>query len=218
VVNGLAKSKTALGIIPSGTENVLAQELKIPRNNFLKAAKVILKGKKKRIDLGKVKNKYFVFVCGVGFDAHVAKKVDPFIKKILGATAYPLTALKEIFKYKPAHITLEANGKVYGGTFVIVGNTKLYGARLFFTPKAKIDDGLLDFCIMKNTDLFSVLKYGLGAKIGQVDKFADAEYVQAKEAVIKADRPVLIHTDAESVGKTPVKIKVVPLALDVLVP
>lgn len=217
VVNGLACSNTPLGIIPTGTENVLAQDLNIP-SNPLKAARIILKENQRRVDLGKVDGHYFAFVAGVGFDAHVAARTDPLLKKLLGKAAYPLTAFREILTYDPGTITIKADGEEHEGTFVIIGNSRLYGGAISFTPDAEMDDGVLDFCVMKNTDLFSALRYALAARLRRIDTFPDVVQFRTKKATITADKPLLVHTDAEIIGETPVDVEIKESCLGVLIP
>jgi len=98
-----------------GTENVLAQETNIPFDH-IKAAKVIIDGLSSdstiMIDLGKANDRYFVLMAGIGFDAHVASKLQPFLKKILGRAVYPVTAWNELFKYKSSELDVIVDGKI----------------------------------------------------------------------------------------------------------
>ena len=81
-INGLAGSRTKLGIIHMGTENALAQGLSIPLDP-MKAAETIVKGKSRTLDLGKAKNRYFILTAGVGLDAKAISNIKPYIKKLL---------------------------------------------------------------------------------------------------------------------------------------
>jgi YegS/Rv2252/BmrU family lipid kinase len=174
VINGAAKSRVKMGIIPAGTENVLAQEFKIPFNP-VEATKIILKGKTKVIDLGKAKNRYFVLMSGVGFDAHVAAVVRPQLKRLLGSKAYYLTTLEEIFKYKHTKIYIDDGKNKTEGYFVIVGNAKSYGARIELTPKADMCDGYLDVCLFKHKELLDIFRYIASARVKMHTMFKDVE-------------------------------------------
>ena len=133
VLNGLANTKTKLGVVPLGTENVLAQEFKLSQN-VRQACKHIISGSVKQVDLGKVTatptvydqarmpsqktkikpstiTRYFILMSGIGFDAHVAHVVAEkkmILKKLLGSASYHLTAVQEFFRYthQPLEITL----------------------------------------------------------------------------------------------------------------
>ena len=87
VINGLIGTKKPLAIIPLGTENVFARYLKIP-SDVEKACQRIVNGKHRVIDLGKANGRHFILMTGIGFDAHVASKVEPLLKKLFGSIAY----------------------------------------------------------------------------------------------------------------------------------
>lgn len=229
VINGLAGGTARLGIIPIGTENVLAYELGVP-TTILNACDVILAGRTKTIDLGLANKRYFVLMAGIGFDAQVASQVRPELKKMLGSMAYPLTGLGTLFRYKPQKLFIKLDNQVMErtGYFVVVGNAKYYGRvislktftrRSQVTPYADISDGYLDVCIFKNTDLVSMFRYVLEASIGNITTIPHIEYFKAKHIHIRSGKePVLAHVDCEVIGTTPQDISVAPQVLKVIVP
>ncbi|MBI2147441.1 diacylglycerol kinase family lipid kinase [Candidatus Woesearchaeota archaeon] len=213
VINGLAYSSTPLGIIPLGTENVLAQELRIPRNP-VKAARRILRCRERCLDLGRANKRYFILMTGIGFDAHVASSVDPLLKKALGSTAYPLTAIKSLFEYDSHEVFVQLDkNTLTRGYFVMVGNSKGYGGRIDPAYNAKLDDGLLDVLVFKSKHTFNMLRYYFGFIFRLHTLFPDVEYRTAKEIRITSKKPVIVHTDCEILGTTPVTITVCPKAL-----
>jgi len=221
VINGIMLSgrnkEQKFGIIPLGTENVLAQEKSIPFN-AIKAAKLIILRKTTKIDIGKAGKRYFFLMAGVGFDAHVATKVKPLLKRIVGSVAYPLAAWGELFRYKHSDITIKIDGKKTSkGSFVVIGNTKLYGGKLRMTPHADMHDGLLDVCLFKGKDIFSFLRYAAGTLTAQHIRFSDIEYYKAKTISVSAKPRALCHVDCEILGNTPIKVKVCPNAINLIV-
>lgn len=212
VLNGIAgvgkkSRRVKFGVIPLGTENVLAQETGIPFNQ-LAAARIILKGKTKNIDLGNANGRYFVLMAGIGFDAHVASKLQPFLKKILGRAVYPITAWNELFKYRHSELDITIDRKMkIKGSFIVVGNIKNYGAGLRITPRANISDGFVDACIFKGRDVFSFLEFIGGTFTKKHMDLSTIEYHKAKEVIVKSKDKVLCHVDCEVIGTTPVKIK-----------
>src|SRR3989344_2078985 len=140
VINGIMLSgksgKQRFAIIPLGTENVLCQETGIPFDS-MDAARLIVAGKTMKMDIGRAGKRYFVLMAGIGFDAHVATKVQPLLKKIIGSAAYSFAAWNELFRYRHSEITVKIDGKkTVKGSFVVIGNTKLYGAKLKIAAKA----------------------------------------------------------------------------------
>jgi YegS/Rv2252/BmrU family lipid kinase len=238
VINGIMLSgrsgKQKFAIIPLGTENVLCQETGIPFDSF-DAAKLIVSGKTMKMDIGMVKSgngssgrsekRHFVLMAGIGFDAHVATKVQPLLKKLIGSAAYSFAAWNELFKYRHSEITVKIDGingknnkKIVKGSFVVIGNTKLYGAKLKIAAKASIKDGLLDVCIFKGKDLVSFFRYALGTLTAQHTGFSDIEYFKAKRIKVSSKPKVLCHVDCEVIGKTPIEVSVVPKAINIIVP
>ncbi len=107
VVNGLAGSPTALGVIPGGTANVWAKEVGIPRDP-LKAIAIAAQGESRRIDLGRAMgratgpgglgmkgDRHFLLMAGLGFDGHVIHRLAPAAKERWGALAYVVTGFRE---------------------------------------------------------------------------------------------------------------------------
>jgi YegS/Rv2252/BmrU family lipid kinase len=225
VINGivrhripLKKYRVMMGIIPFGTENVLAREFEIP-NDPIKACEIILKGKSQLIDLGKAKRRYFVLMCGVGFDAHVASKVSGLLKWLLGTRAFAVTVVKELLTYNPSELTVKIKDKKIKGYYAVVSNAKYYGGGLRLSSSyTNIKDGLLDVCVLKNKDILSMLRYIFSAYKTQLHKEPDVRYYKAKKVRIKGEEPMLVHVDAELIGKTPVTVKIVPRILDLIVP
>ena len=218
VVNGIADSHQALGIIPLGTENVLATEFDIPFAP-LKAAKIILAGKTDRIDVGNANGRHFMLMAGVGYDAHVASRLKPMLKKLLGTTAYHITALKELFNYKNHELEIIIDKKaMVKGSYVVAGNTKLYGAELRLTPHADMKDGLLDVCIFKGKDAVGFVHFIIRTFAKKHLTMKEVEYFKAKEVIVKSDKPVLGHVDCELIGNTPITITICPRMLTLIIP
>ncbi|MBI4150487.1 diacylglycerol kinase family lipid kinase [Candidatus Woesearchaeota archaeon] len=215
VINGLAGTKKLLAIIPLGTENVLAQYLRIPLD-IDAACLRILQGKVRKVDVGKTNGRYFILMTGIGFDAHVAAKVEPVLKKLIGSIAYPLTAIREIFAYEPAKITITANNKQYTGYYVIVSNCRYYGGKIPIAYRAQIDDGLLDVCIFRSPQIYNAIRYLVSTTILKEDLFRDVIYIKTKKLMVTAEKPTLVHTDCEIIGITPVNIGVKKKALTII--
>jgi YegS/Rv2252/BmrU family lipid kinase len=219
-INGLANSKTKLGIIPLGTENAIAQGMNIPLDPF-KAAEIIIKGSSKTLDLGIANGRYFILTAGVGIDAKALSIIKPAVKKILGRTVYPLSAVHTVITHFPQKLEVWLDDQVLPrwGYFIVIANIKHYGATLHLAQLAEPDDGYLDVCIFKKTNVINMFKYFISASSKgsiPITEFADIEYFKAKKLKIKADKKVLAHTDAEIIGTTPISIRIYPKAIRVI--
>jgi YegS/Rv2252/BmrU family lipid kinase len=219
IINGIVGSQTALGIIPMGTGNVLAWELGIPLN-IKKAFKVLLKGRRRKIDLCKCNGHYFSCMAGIGFDAQVIKELNPRLKDILGAMAYPLGALHTLTHYNLPEIsvTFKDAEKEIKGFIVIVCNTKHYGGKYMICPDAAIDDGWLDVCVLQKKDIFTVIKAGLAVLMEQPPPRKNISFYKAKSLTVASSGEVPVQIDGDFIGMTPVTFDIIPRALTVIVP
>lgn len=217
VVNGMVCGKAALGIISLGTANALATEFKIPRD-VKEACKFIANKKPKRIDVGKVNSHYFLLCCGVGFDAKVVKDVDLRFKQQTGTLLFHLNVIKNLFTYDMPKLRIIIDGKITNGYTVIVQNSRHYGGRYVLLEQAKIDDGLLDIMVIEKNSPFVVLQAILsGIFLGKLISFDDISIYKGKKIEIRpVDKEAYVHTDAELIGKAPVKIRVLPKKLGVI--
>lgn len=220
IINSLVNKNISLGIIPTGTTNVLSMELKLPTNPYEAAYYISTKAKPKGFDVGKFGSKYFGLMVSYGFDAHTISKVDYSLKKIIGKYAYALAGFSTLFTYKPEPIYVDFfdNKPQKKGYFVVVGNASFYGGKYSITPLAKMDDGLLDICIFKKKGVLKSISYIMDVLKGTHIDSDDVEYFQVPKArLITKEIPGQIDGDLTKNEKDHVDIKVCPKAINILV-
>lgn len=137
VVNGISNN-TLLGIIPMGTANIVAIEAGIT-NNIDHICKIINEGVTKKIFTPTINNQKFILMAGIGYDAQVVNSINPKLKRIFGKFIFVFEAFKQFFKLKDFNISVNADGQIYEGNWVLVTNAKHYAG---------------PFSITKNTDIF----------------------------------------------------------------
>ena len=218
VINGMAESKATLIIIPFGSTNVLAFELGIP-DDPKKAAELITKGKKIKMDLGYAKtskeSRYFSMMLDVGPFAQVIKETTPEFKKRWGRFAYPFRLIKLLFRYKWHKIYVKHKVES-AGYFVIMANIKYYGGEYEIADKANIRDGLLDLVIINRKNPWDIIMLIFSFTTGKLNKFFKREYYQTKEAEIYSHNNMQIQVDGEVLGMAPVRVQIIPKALNVI--
>jgi YegS/Rv2252/BmrU family lipid kinase len=230
VVNGLAGSDAVLGVIPGGTANVWAKDARLPRAP-LEAARVIDGGRCRRVDLGliewegrsgrKAESRYFLLMVGVGLDAHVVARVSQGWKRRLGAAAYVLTAAREALFYRSQPVELELDGRERLSLrlgWMLAGNTRCYGGVAHIASRALADDGLLELLIFSGYNLLRATGYGLVTLAGRQHGAPGVTYRQAAQIEVAGPSSLPIQADGEFVGCTPLRLRVVPGALQVLMP
>ena len=222
VINGIGTSGAALGVLPLGTVNVFAQELRIPRK-LESAWGVIRGGHTRTIDLARAQasgsTRYFVQLAGVGFDAHAVRTASWELKKRIGPLSYVWAGLKALSKpHPPVEVSVNGSGPLGSGVAVLVGNGRFYGGRFALVPRALMDDGLLDICVFETVGYWDVLRYGQGILRGAHIDLGDVKYFQTESLVCRAPAPTPFELDGEDAGDAPVTFSVVPRALQVVVP
>ncbi len=217
VANGIAGSSTELGIIPTGTANVLAIELGLPLK-ISNACRLACQGGSTSVDLGLAGDRYFTLMAGVGFDAFVIKNVNPILKKSIRRAAFPVTGLVTFIQQDLPLLAVSAPGKEVEGYFIIISNSRYYGGKFGPAPQASMTDGMLDVCVLKGKSLQEMLNFWVAAlRQSHVDS-SRAEYFQAAEVAISCPfgEEVPVQTDGEIIGELPLKIRVAPAALRVV--
>ena len=214
----LVGSETTLGIIPTGSGNGLARHLKIPFR-FDKAIAVINRGKTRKIDTATINDQVFLSIAGVGYDAFVAKKFANASKR--GFFTYFSIVSNEYSQYRPKKYILEVDGKVIQRRALAItfANSNQFGNNTSIDPKAKLDDGLVDVCIVRRIPLLLVPFYVPMLFFKTFHKTHYIEIIRAKTAVVTRKKGKTIHLDGDpsETGKV-LEMKVYPLSLNIIVP
>jgi diacylglycerol kinase (ATP) len=226
VVNALAETKVALGIIPMGTGNLLAGNLEIP-HPLDEAVKVILNGHHRRIDLGRITVgedvHYFSVACGVGFDALVMEKTGTGAKERLGKLAYVVAAIRQAQHVRDVthEITLDGVRSTHKAAQVLIANFGQMGKLIEARREIQPDDGLLDVIVVRAPGPFLGLLAGWEALRQRNLGASAAGHVfraQAREVRIRTRRGRLVETDGSVIGTTPIVVSIRPDALTVIEP
>lgn len=201
VAAGAVKSRAVMGVIPTGTGNDFARalgRLKNLQDYFHR----IVAGTVKAIDAGTVtiENREMLFVngVGVGFDAEVARE-SIGVHMLGGISRYLYSLVKTLAKYKSAQMRIELDEKVVEAKtyLVAIGNGISAGGGFLLTPYARLDDGLLDVCLVSDVTIGRVLQVLPSVLKGNHDRHPEVTMERAKRIRIKSDTPVSIHRDGE---------------------
>lgn len=221
VIQGLAGSDTALGVLPMGTINVWAREVGIPVHALL-AREALLHGTRRRVDLGKAGDRYFLLMAGVGFDAEVALHAEQSRLKRVGLKMvdYGATTLRLGVTRRPTRVTLHANGRTKDANvlMILIGNTRLYAGAFSFAKRAMADDGLLDLVVMGDGSIPFRMSVFTRALWRRASLGPYVRYSRFREIELHSQTPLDVQVDGEPIGKLPMRFSVVPQALTVIVP
>jgi YegS/Rv2252/BmrU family lipid kinase len=226
VATVLADTKVALGIIPTGTGNLLAANLKVPTDRD-QAVETVLTGRPRRIDTGRLtmdgKKRAFTVACGIGYDAKVMDATEPESKMRWGKLAYLANALGQAgsLHNSPHEITLDGRCQTMEAAQVFIAN---FGKMLpVAQPRRKIrgDDGLLDVIVIRAAGPIPALLAGWEALMQKDLGESAGGHVfraQARKIRVRSDPERLVETDGSVAGKTPIHAAVRPRSLTVIVP
>ena len=215
---GLLHTNIPLGIIPVGSGNGLARGLDIPIN-IRRACQIILDGETRTIDAGRIRDRYFFVVTGIGFDAVVGKLFDD--QNLRGPLPYFYFGFREFLTYSPETFTLKFKDQqvTLPALLVTVANTKQWGVEAIIAPYAEVDDGLLDVCVLHKINLAQALFHLPKLFTGTIDRIRHYELYRTDELEIIREKPGYFHVDGEPVeGGTHLKITMDRNALKVFVP
>lgn len=217
VASKMVFSGKKMGVIPSGSGNGLARTLGIPLDKG-KAIQRLNQNRVKSIDSGKLNDKRFFNVAGLGFDARISQLFAD--NKGRGLKGYISSVLKEIKDYQPNFYTIEVDGKSYErkAFMVSIANSSQYGNNAHVSPSASIDDGLLDVCVIKPFPLYWLPVLIIRMLLKNVDTSKYLEIIKGKHITISQLKEDPIHIDGEPLqGTKKIEIKVEHLSLNILV-
>lgn len=219
VANGLAGSRTALAVIPAGTANVWAHEIGGPRHPGSVAA-MVDGGHRRRVDLGMAGARYFLLMASLGLDSAVAAMLNATAKARFGRAAYIGRGIREMARYRGIQATITADGQTWRLPLLIalLGNTRSYGGLISISHRARADDGVLDLVMYRAGGVAGFTGHVLRTLLRTHAADDGTVYRQVREVRVETDPVVPVQVDGEVIGTTPMSFRVVPAALDVIVP
>ncbi|MGZ4475287.1 MAG: diacylglycerol/lipid kinase family protein [Nocardioides sp.] len=216
-VQALAGTQVALGILPAGTGNDAARALEIPLGDPIAAAEVVLRDRRRAIDLGRSGDVWFLTVLATGFDALVARRGGEMTWPT-GPLRYTVAVAAELPRFRPLHYTLSLDGveRTVEAMLVSVANLDHFGGGMRIGIGASFDDGLLDVIIVKKLTRLQLVRFFPTVKTGAHVHNPAYERVRARTVSIAITPPVTSYADGERFADVPLTVECVPGALTVL--
>jgi YegS/Rv2252/BmrU family lipid kinase len=241
IVQVLAGTSIALGVLPMGTANALAHDLRIPLRIPM-AAEAALRGRTRRVALGRImchdlkgnpETRYFVIAAGMGVDAHLFYKLHTGLKQRLGMRAYyakawhmwftyPMTRFR--VKYIESSADSEKNTEV---TELLAVRIRNFGGVIReLAPGASLDRNDMRMIFCHTGSRIAYLAYVARALLGVAWRIPGIELSNSTSAECDYSGPVgskpqariYVEADGELIGRLPAKLSVVPDALTILAP
>ncbi|MCS6800741.1 MAG: diacylglycerol kinase family lipid kinase [Chloroflexota bacterium] len=215
----LVGTGTALGVLPAGTANLLARELRLPLR-ATEAAQALVHGSRRVVDVGRAGGqRYFLLFAGVGFDAEVVHAVDVALKRALGALSFVAAAAQVMPRYRgaPADILLDGRRLRRHALMVVVANTRLF-ALFPLTPEARAHDGRLDVVVFHGVGWWAKVRHLLSVVFLRTAAAPNVDRARVRSVEIRSSVPLPVELDGEPWGETPMRFEVVPAAVAIWAP
>jgi YegS/Rv2252/BmrU family lipid kinase len=204
VLNGIARKKIPLALLPAGLSNVLAVELGITADPRA-VAEAIAKNTAVEVDLCFADGRYFVAMGSAGWDAHIVHSIARSRKSHLGFPGYVLPIARSLLTYDFPHIKVVLDGAAVTDKagLVVVGNIRQYGGPFRITDRADFTDGLLDVYVVKRATPAQMLKLFAAVLWGDHTRHGNASYLRGRKLELTSSGEVPVHIDGEASGHLP---------------
>jgi|SRR5579863_1778620 len=224
-------------IVPAGSGNDFARALGLRRVKDSLAAWERFSqgtGQVRRIDLGVIlpvetrRKHYFSCVAGVGLDGEVTRRANRLPRWLRGHGGYAISLLPTIFSFAPVRVKISSANPDDPGSWTVrsdqptllaaFANAPVYGGGMKIAPKAKMDDGLLDVCVVGGVGRLKLFSMFPTVYAGRHLQIREVSYFQTPRLQVETESGLGIYADGEYVCPSPAVIGVEPEALRVIVP
>jgi YegS/Rv2252/BmrU family lipid kinase len=221
VLNGIVGTKSSLGVIPAGSGNDFSRTIhaKADVDEIIEGT---ISNSSIPVDIVKLNSRYFLNVSSIGFDAEVAYTANRIKTKafVPGGLSYYLGILLTLGKCQSYRMKIDIDGTCFEDEMLLVAvaNGRYYGNGVLPAPMAKIDDGILDVCLVRKKPRLDILrlfpKYAAG-KHGDIEGIS---FHRGKRIHIICDIPVAVNMDGEVERHSEALFEIIPVGVNLLVP
>jgi len=198
VGGALAGTKTALGLIPAGSGNGLANALNVPRDPMA-ALTLALSDRSQVIDVGRLGARRFLNVAGIGVDARIAILFNERAQGSRGRWPYLAIGVAQGFRYTAREYRVQLDGIELRSRALLIAfaNGREYGMGAVLAPAAELDDGLLDTFIIEDRSVAARFWHARHLARGTVGRAPGVIQRKVRTAVIESAEPMEFHVDGE---------------------
>jgi len=224
VAEGMLHSEVPLGILPAGTANVLAMEMKLGRR-LDRVAERLEDLTPRRIAVGHLTcdggrvARHFLLMAGVGLDAHIVYHVNAALKARVGKLAYWVAGWSMVGRRLP-QLTVRAAGQEFDCSFALASRVRNYGGDFEIARSVTLFEDTFEAVLFRGRTSLPYVKYFLGMALNRLERMKGVTVLRTASLKISgsSDRNVYVQVDGEFAGHLPAEIRIVPDALTLLAP
>ncbi len=220
VATGILGTGTPLGIIPTGSTNIVARELGIPRGPRDAMRLLFSPHRLVRIDIGRYGERAFLHMAGAGFDSRFFARADRNLKRRVGWLAYLPAAIASL-RLPPSRFTIIADGRettVTSPLVLVANGSSIITPALHLHPRIRFDDGWLDVLAFTATAPEDIALTVARVATMTLDRSSFLFNTRAREVTLHAEPPLPVQLDGDVVDPTPATFRIDPLALAIVAP
>lgn len=206
VATALVGTDTVLGVVPAGSGNGLARELRLPLAPEAALASA-LSLPVRLIDAGTIGGRWFFSIAGIGFDAHVAAAFDRAAGR-RGLSGYVRITARELWRYQCLDYSIDGAPPIRA-LLVTFANTTQFGNGARIAPAALVDDGKLDLVTFEERSRLRTMLGLPSLFTGNAARVPGVSIRKVASAVVESRTPMLFHVDGEPVqGETRLEARI----------
>lgn len=218
-ITSLYQHGLPLAILPLGTANDLARSLGIPED-LEQACRIVLGNHRARVDLGEVNGHLFFNAANIGLGVRVTHSLTRDDKRRWGVLSYVMALVNAYRDNQPfrARVVVDGRSSALHSMQIAVGNGRYYGGGTVIDQEASIDEGLLHLYSLPPQSFGELLALAPVLREGRQRQVERAFTASGRRIELSCSRELEIDADGEPVTRTPAVFRVIPGALEVLLP
>lgn len=206
-----------IAILPTGTANDFAKFIGMP-SDIGNACEQIIKSTPKKVDIGKINDKYFINVASTGLFTDVSQKTDVNVKNTVGKLAYYMKGLEQLPNFRKLKVNVQSNhGSFKGDMYLMLVFNGQTAGNFKFAYKSEIDDGLLDVIIIKATAVKDMITLFIKMLKGEhLEDVNGLIYFKTDKLYIECNEGIVTDIDGERGPDFPLTIECIKDGIEVL--
>jgi len=220
VINGLKDRNIDIALIPTGTTNVLANELALP-GSAKALGTIILHGIQKSVYLGRLNGRRFSMMVGVGYDAWVVNKVNLSMKKRFGKLAYIISMVRQLSNLGGQVYDVQIDDERLSVGSMIVTNGRYYAGKFVLSRRADLGHETVRAIVIVTQSRLKMFLALIALPFGMMEKMPFVRSIPAKRITVVTKRfdehLDVLQADGDLAGSLPATIEVEDAPVTMLV-